>query len=100
MNGHVSEKTDSFAFGMVLLELLTGESPAATAELYTGQEDLFSHMEDKYKDQRAGKWPRSTVRAVAKVAKLCLAWQAQRRATVKDALPMMEAALKSAGIKI
>jgi serine/threonine protein kinase len=35
MSGHVSEKTDSFAFGMVLLELLAGRPPRETAELYT-----------------------------------------------------------------
>ena len=27
MDGHVSEKTDTFAFGVVLLELLTGKPP-------------------------------------------------------------------------
>jgi hypothetical protein len=27
MNGHVSEKTDAFAFGVVLLELLAGLDP-------------------------------------------------------------------------
>jgi serine/threonine protein kinase len=35
MSGHVSEKTDSFAFGMVLLELLAGRPPRETAALYT-----------------------------------------------------------------
>ena len=27
MAGHISEKTDTFAFGVVLLELLTGKPP-------------------------------------------------------------------------
>jgi serine/threonine protein kinase len=35
MSGHVSERTDAFAFGMVLLELLAGRPPRETAELYT-----------------------------------------------------------------
>jgi serine/threonine protein kinase len=34
-SGHVSERTDSFAFGMVLLELLAGRPPRETAALYT-----------------------------------------------------------------
>ena len=92
MNGQISEKTDSFAFGMVLLELLTGCSPSNTAMLYTGEEDLFDRMEEKYKDAKAGPCPQGVLAAVALVTKSCLSWHAQRRATIQEALPRLEAA--------
>ena len=38
MAGHISEKTDTFAFGVVLLELLTGKPP------YDEENDTLLHM--------------------------------------------------------
>jgi hypothetical protein len=85
---------------MVLLELLTGRCPADTSELYTGEEDCFSAMDQKYKDPRVKGWPKGAVKAIAKVAKSCLSWQAQKRATVKEALPLLEAVCKSCRVKV
>jgi serine/threonine protein kinase len=91
--GHVSEKTDSFAFGIVLLELLTGLTPEGTIELHTELDDgIFEEAAtNAHRDPRAGGWPPAVVRALAQVSKQCLRLFAKRRATVKDVLPMLEA---------
>ena len=34
-----------FAFGMVLVELLTGRNPLESAQLYTMEEDFFPQIE-------------------------------------------------------
>ena len=79
------------AFGIVLLELLTGFSPANTIELYSNQDqDLFSDT-GTFTDPSAGRWPPEVVRDLSQAAKQCLKLYAKRRATVREVLPTMEA---------
>jgi serine/threonine protein kinase len=96
-SGHVSEKTDSFALGVVLLELLTGRRPQAVSELLTMEPDLFPHMRDTYLDQRAGQWPPKVLRDFVALAKDCTEQMRPRdRASAKQALPRLEAAAAAA----
>jgi serine/threonine protein kinase len=39
--GHVSEKTDAFAFGIVLLELLIGRAPKAVVAMVCHDRDFY-----------------------------------------------------------
>ena len=95
MSGHVSVKTDAFAFGMVLLELLTGMTPVGTAQLYTMDDNCFTHMEQKFVDRNSGRWPRGVVKKVTQVAEECLAWKSNKRATVVQVLPKLLKVCKS-----
>ena len=92
LEGHVGEKTDTFAFGVVLLELLTAKPPSnkQTREfLYT---ELASVLEEAgtalppLLDKRAGKWPREKALALAAIARKCLEMYARDRVAVRQVL--------------
>jgi len=92
MSGHVSEKTDTFAFGVVLLELLTAKPPSDAES----NEFLHSAMEPVLReaptalppllDRRAGKWPRQKALALAAIALKCTEMYPRSRCTVRDVL--------------
>ena len=90
--GHVSEKTDTFAFGVVLLELLTGQPPrnGDTNEfLYSEQEPMLQDPRAKLPpriDARAGPWPLRSALALATIAKQCLEMHARNRCAVREVL--------------
>ena len=90
--GHVSEKTDTFAFGVVVLELLTAKTPSNkdTSEfLYAELEPvmrLASKLLPPLLDARAGKWPRKKALALAKIAQKCLEMFPRNRCAVRDVL--------------
>jgi hypothetical protein len=77
------------AFGVVILELLTGCSPVAACLLYMDEDELFVHME-RFVDGRAGDWPPAVVSELACVAEECLDFRVRKRATVRDVLPRLE----------
>jgi hypothetical protein len=120
---HVSERTDCYSLGIVLLELVTGE-PAADvinqhAEL---EEKMFSGLDRcvccggcakrprrvaygsgvgarvwcRCVDSRAGAWPAAAVRDMARVARMCLRINAQTRPPVRQIVPLLEALLPAA----
>jgi serine/threonine protein kinase len=92
MSGHVSEKTDTFALGVVLLELLTAMPPS------NRETNDFLHIELSHQlrdaeaalppllDRRAGRWPLPKALALAAVAKQCLEMYARDRVAVRDVL--------------
>jgi serine/threonine protein kinase len=92
MSGHVSEKTDTFAFGVVLLELLTAKPPSDAES----NEFLHSAMEPVLReaptalppllDSRAGEWPRQKALALAAIALKCVEMYPRSRCTVRDVL--------------
>ena len=77
--GHVSEKTDTFAFGVVLLELLTAKPPSHAGELLYSELSLML-------DRRAGEWPRDKTLALAAIAHKCLEMVVRKRCAVRDVL--------------
>jgi serine/threonine protein kinase len=88
-SGHVSEKTDSFAFGVVLVELLTGKVALEAAALYHEEPDLFEDMQ-QFTDARAGAWPAAVVEGLAAVAKECICMHVRNRAAVRDVIPRLD----------
>lgn len=112
--GHVSEKTDTYAFGVVLCELLTGKPPAdyGTGETLAGTMqqvlcnggglgDSNSGKEAEWAqrmrtqlppllDERGGRWPLATALGVAWCAQLCIQPFAARRCEAKDVLPRLD----------
>jgi serine/threonine protein kinase len=92
--GHVSPKTDAFAFGVVLAELLLGLSPS--------KDDLMGMLEkgvDGGKDGLAkildsregvGRWDMDCAMVVAKIALHCGEYKASRRAQVSEVLQELE----------
>jgi serine/threonine protein kinase len=99
MSGHVSEKTDTFAFGVVLLELLTAKPPSNPetseflyCELGPVLEDLARELLGaldarlKKKKKKAQQWPLSQALALAVIARRCLEMAVRKRCTVSDVL--------------
>ena len=98
-SGHVSEKTDAFAFGVVLCELLTGEGPAnyekgemLSAKMYAPLEYDPERQLPPLLDARC-RWQELLPQAVSlgKVARRCIDMMASRRCTVADVLPELDA---------
>ena len=99
MMGQVSEKTDTFAFGVVLCELLTGLPPAdyekgewlATTmpKPLADAEQLLPPLLDKRLS--SGPWPLDRAIALGRIAARCIEGIAADRCVVADVLPELDA---------
>ena len=94
--GHVSEKTDAYAFGVVLLELLTSRPPSSEenggaflamelAPALDAPERLMPF------DTRAGACPREHALQLACIARKCLEMHVHKRSTLHDVLGELDA---------
>ena len=92
LSGHVSEKTDAFAFGVVLLELLTAKPPSSPETndfLYCELSPVLRAATKALPpllDRRAGQWPRKTALALAAIAHRCVEMFPRDRCTIRDVL--------------
>ena len=106
--GQVSEKTDTFAFGIVLCELLTGLPPADYDAGVTLSSKMYAPMQDPEQllepllDTRlggggpgggggGGRWPLPRAFALARVARRCIEMAAAHRCVVDDVLAELDA---------
>lgn len=95
----ISAKLDSFAFGVVLLEILTGLPPSDNNREET---DLVSHVTENLEDSiiglldpRAGPWCHQTADDLYRVAHRCLRDRKKERVLVKEVLSDLEILLAS-----
>lgn len=86
--GHVSEKTDSFAFGIVLIELLTCAHPQVARDLADEDADLSEHPMAKVVG-----WPSALLEDLSAVAKRCTRNVHRRRSTIAKEICELEALL-------
>ena len=92
--GKLSEKTDSYAFGVVLAELMTGQKPKAVIDMICYDGDFFKGGAKQHQDPRAADWPSKAFKGVAAVAEHCAKFMARDRATAREALPKLKALTK------
>jgi serine/threonine-protein kinase PBS1 len=109
-SGHVSEKTDTFAFGVVLCELLTGHGPVFDRTngvmLSVKMMVPLEHPERELApllDQRlgaGGSWPLPRAVALGRIARRCIEMDASRRCVVADVLPALNTAAGRPNVRL
>ncbi|KAF8778182.1 Interleukin-1 receptor-associated kinase 4 like protein [Argiope bruennichi] len=92
--GDVSVKLDTFSFGVVLLEILTGLPPY---DIRREDRDLVTHMEDcedilTMLDQKV-LWNEGQAIDMYKIANQCLIYKKKQRPTIGEILPDLESLL-------
>jgi hypothetical protein len=101
---HVSPPADSYALGIVLLELLTGLGAKRVVGMMYDDAEFFSTLE-QHKDARAesagtagaGAWPRKVVSGLAATAAKLLEYRVRNRAKVHAVLPKLKALVREHG---
>ncbi|KAJ8511120.1 hypothetical protein OPV22_001554 [Ensete ventricosum] len=87
--GLVSTKSDTYALGMVILELLTAKSPMGLASAI--ETALETDCLRDILDSKAGQWPEAAAKELANLGLWCLEMRRKDRPELKDqVLPMLE----------
>ncbi|XP_065882671.1 interleukin-1 receptor-associated kinase 4-like [Dysidea avara] len=107
--GYVTVKMDSFGFGVILLEIITGK-PSYDAS--RDPNDLISYM-DPYISNKAidstysiinqvdltsGRWPTKSIYNLCDIARQCLEVKQRERATIEKIFPELEKNLCEAAV--
>lgn len=96
--GMISPKSDVYAFGMIILQLLTAQP--AMALTYTVEIAMENNNDDELiqiLDQKAGNWPIEETRKLAALALYCTELRAKNRPDLEDQiLPTLESLKKVA----
>jgi serine/threonine protein kinase len=99
--GHVSTRTDAFAFGIMVIELLTGLSPAAARQCVDDtMPDEMTQLICQHHDAAEAKaaaasapvcvWPPEHLEALGGVAAKCAFLQHKRRLAIEGVLLELE----------
>ena len=114
MRGHVSPRTDAFAFGLMAIELLTGLHILLAREVVDDCEStqeigdaIQQHHDGTIAEPRATglphlpttrkcKWPAEHLGRMALIAAKCARTQVKRRAAISEVLPQLEELVPSA----
>ena len=105
--GQVSARTDSFAFGMIAIELLTGLHPLVVRELIDENEsECLAGLIEQHHDGEAAapegvagldtpssakcEWPRALLGEMCLLASRCARKEGRLRATIAEVLPELE----------
>ncbi|CAL9207123.1 unnamed protein product [Musa hybrid cultivar] len=87
--GLVSAKSDTYALGMVILELLTAKSPMGLAFAIETALEMDCLMD--ILDSKAGRWPEAGAKELANLGLRCLEMRRKDRPELKDqVLPVLE----------
>ncbi|EOA12722.1 hypothetical protein CARUB_v10028126mg [Capsella rubella] len=96
--GRISPKSDVYALGMIILQLLTGQQ--AMALTYTVEIAMENNDDEELiqiLDHKAGNWPMEETRQLAALALCCTELRAKDRPDLKDQiLPALESLKKEA----
>jgi len=96
--GRISPKSDVYAFGMIILQLLTGQQ--AMALTYTVETAMENNNDDELiqiLDEKAGNWPIEETRQLAALALQCTELRSKDRPDLEDQiLPVLESLKKVA----
>jgi hypothetical protein len=102
MFGEITPKIDSFGFGVVLLEILTGRSPTDSQSdnkpLYAALEDELDSLDDLgaikslqgWLDPGVD-WPIEKALELALIARSLLITKRRKRASIEEILPKLQA---------
>ncbi|XP_065888149.1 interleukin-1 receptor-associated kinase 4-like [Dysidea avara] len=100
--GYVTVKMDSFAFGVILLEILTGlpsyDSERNPNDLISYTELYLSNTESTASapniihiaDATAGRWPTKSIHDLCNIARQCLETKQFNRASIEQIYPELE----------
>ncbi|KAG9140761.1 hypothetical protein Leryth_006942, partial [Lithospermum erythrorhizon] len=87
--GSISLKSDVYAFGIIILQLLTAKPPLALA--YTVEKALEDGTFASLLDQEAGNWPIKDTKELVRLALRCTELRCRDRPDLKDQiLPILE----------
>ena len=95
-SGNVSERTDSYAFAIIILELLLGKAPRTVIGMVIEDEAFYKNILDNI-DMSAGSWTKKAVLGLADIAERCHEHHPHKRSTVRGVIAKLKAVQASAG---
>ncbi|CAI5949382.1 unnamed protein product [Closterium sp. NIES-65] len=91
--GEFGPKSDVYALGIVLLDLLTGRKPNVYEGLEEAVDDGDEEAMREFLDERAGNWPLDMVMEVAKIAVKCSEMRRKKRPDLEThVMPVLDRA--------